>query len=44
MIELRGLEISAAPSNKHMELTVKSITPFARAKAAPLLPAAHVWR
>jgi hypothetical protein len=30
-------------SNKRMELTVKSVTPFARrrAKGAPLFPAAH---
>jgi hypothetical protein len=28
-------------SVKGMQLTVKSVTPFAFAKAAPLLPAAH---
>jgi hypothetical protein len=28
-------------SNKSMELTIKSVTPFAYAKAAPLLLAAH---
>jgi len=43
-IEHPFIEFSALPSNKHMELTVKSVTPFAGAKAAPLLPAAHVWR
>jgi len=32
------------PPNKHIELTVKSVTSFACAKAAPLFPAAHVWR
>ena len=35
---------SQAPSNKHMELTVKNATPFAGAKAAPLSPAAHALR
>ena len=44
MIELHGITVSEPPPNKRMELTVKSVTPFARAKAAPLLPAAHVWR
>ena len=33
------------PSNKGMEPTVKSVTPFAkRAKVAPLCPAAHPRR
>ena len=33
----------ALPPNNAMELTVKSVTPFARgrAKGAPLFPAAH---
>ena len=37
--------IACAP-NKGMELTVKSVTPFARgrAKGAPLSPAAHPRR
>jgi hypothetical protein len=30
----------ALPSNKSMQLTIKSVTPFACAKAAPLLLAA----
>jgi hypothetical protein len=38
--ELRSIEASAAPSNEGMQLTVKSVTPFAFAKAAPLSPAA----
>ena len=41
LIELRFVEVNAAPSNQSMELTIKSVTPFARAKAAPLLLAAH---
>jgi len=32
---------SALPPNKGMEPTVKSVTPFAFAKAAPVLSAAH---
>ena len=32
------------PSNKSMELTIKSVTPFAFAKAAPLLSAADPRR
>jgi hypothetical protein len=38
------IESSALPSNKSMELTIKSVTPFAYAKAAPLLLAAHARR
>ncbi len=36
----------ALPPNKGMELTVRSVTPFAkrRAKGAPLRPAAHPKR
>ena len=34
----------ALPPNNGMELTVKSVTPFASAKAAPLFPAAHPRR
>jgi len=41
VIELRFIELGAAPSNKSMELTIKSVTPFAYAKGAPLLLAAH---
>jgi hypothetical protein len=41
VIELRSIEVVTPPSNKSMELTVKSVTPFARAKRAPLFPAAH---
>jgi hypothetical protein len=32
--------VSAAPSNQGMQLTIKSVTPFAFAKVAPLLLAA----
>lgn len=39
--ELHFIEGIALPSNKSMELTIKSVTPFAYAKAAPLLLAAH---
>jgi hypothetical protein len=35
------VERSALRSNKSMELTIKSVTPFAFAKAAPLSLAAH---
>jgi len=41
VIELRFVELIALPPNKGMEPTVKSVTPFARAKVAPLLSAAH---
>jgi hypothetical protein len=34
----------ALPSNKSMELTVKSVMPFAFAKVTPLSPAAHACR
>ena len=44
VIEPRGIEWSASPSNNGMELTIKSVTPFAFAKAAPLLLAAHPRR
>jgi hypothetical protein len=40
VIELHFIEVSAAPSNQGMQLTAKSVTPFAFAKAAPLSPAA----
>jgi len=33
-----------APYNNRMQLTVKSVTPFACAKAAPLSPAADACR
>jgi len=39
-----SLEFGGTPPNKGVELTVKSVTPFAGAKRAPLLPAAHAWR
>jgi hypothetical protein len=41
MIELRSIEVSALPPNQSMELTIKSVTPFGFAKAAPLSLAAH---
>lgn len=44
LIELHLVEVSVVPPNKGMEPTVKSVTPFAGAKAAPLFPAAHPWR
>jgi hypothetical protein len=46
VIEPRFIALSAAPPNNWMELTVKSVTPFAkrRAKVAPLSPAAHPGR
>jgi hypothetical protein len=37
-------DITAATPNKRMELTAKSVTPFAFVKCAPLLSAAHAWR
>lgn len=40
MIELHCIEYIALPSNKGMQLTIKSVTPFAFAKGAPLLLAA----
>jgi hypothetical protein len=36
--------LGALPSNKRMQLTIKSVTPFARAKAAPFLLAADPRR
>jgi hypothetical protein len=44
LIELRFVGANAAPSNKGMQLTIKSVTPFARAKGAPLLLAADPRR
>ena len=41
---IKALQLLArrrAPSNQGMELTIKSVTPFVCAKAAPLLLAAH---
>ncbi len=35
---------AALPPNKWMQLTVKSVTPFAFAKRAPLFPAADPQR
>ncbi len=40
VIEFRYIEHSAVPPNQGMQLTIKSVTPFALAKAAPLLLAA----
>jgi hypothetical protein len=40
MFEIPSCESSARPSNKGMQLTIKSVTPFAYAKGAPLLLAA----
>jgi len=34
----------AVPPNKGMELTVEIVMPFAFAKAAPIVPAAHPRR
>mgnify|MGYP006899816860 CR=1 FL=1 len=46
MIEPHFVTVNAVPPNKWMELTVKSVTPFARgrAKEVPLFPAAHPRR
>ena len=46
VIAPRYVTVSEPPPNKGMELTVKSVTPFARrrAKGAPLSPAAHPGR
>jgi hypothetical protein len=44
VVEPRFVAVDELPPNKGMELTVKSVTPFAYAKAAPLFPAAHAWR
>jgi len=46
VVEPRFFAASAAPPNKCMELTVKSVVPFARerAKVPPLFPAAHAGR
>jgi hypothetical protein len=43
VIEPRFVTVNAAPPNKGMELTVKSVAPFARgrAKGAPLFSAAR---
>ena len=41
VVAIRVVKVIAVPSNKSMELTIKSVTPFAYAKAAPLLLAAH---
>ena len=38
VIELRCVEASAVPSNRRLELTGKSVTPFVCVKAAPLFP------
>ena len=40
VVDLHCIEVIAAPPNKWMQLTIKSVTPFARAKVAPLLLAA----
>jgi hypothetical protein len=40
-LSVKSESAAQAPPNKSMELTIKSVTPFARAKAAPLLLAAH---
>jgi hypothetical protein len=40
LIELCFVGVNAAPSNEGMQLTIKSVTPFACAKGAPLLLAA----
>ena len=40
----RFVNRSALPPNKGMQLTAKSVTPFAFAKAAPLLSAADPRR
>jgi len=37
----RGVRVVALPSNQKLQLTGKSVTPFAYAKRAPLFPAAH---
>ena len=42
--ELGFIELIALPPNKGMQLTIKSVTPFAYAKAAPLLLAADPRR
>jgi hypothetical protein len=44
VIELQFFALSALPPNKGMQLTIKSVTPFAFAKAAPLLLAADPRR
>ena len=46
VVEPRFVTVNVAPPNKWMQLTVKSVTPFAkrRAKGAPLLPAADAGR
>ena len=40
VIEPRFVAVSALPPNQGMQLTIKSVTPFAFAKVAPLLLAA----
>jgi hypothetical protein len=44
VFEPRCIEAIALPPNKGMQLTIKSVTPFAGAKAAPLLLAADPRR
>ena len=44
VIELPFLGVRALPPNNGMQLTAKSVTPFAYAKAAPLLSAADPRR
>ena len=44
MSEPRYIKVSALPSNKGMQLTIKSVTPFAFAKVAPLFLAADPRR
>jgi hypothetical protein len=44
VIELRRIELRAAPPSKGMQLTTNSVTPFAKAKGAPLLLAADPRR
>ena len=40
MLESHCIKVVATPPNQGMQLTIKSVTPFAFAKAAPLLLAA----
>ena len=44
VVALRGITVGVLPPNKGMQLTIKSVTPFAFAKAAPLLLAADPRR
>jgi len=41
---MRKLDTFAGPPNTSLQRTVKSVTPFASAKAAPLSPAAELGR